>query len=116
MGETDINHQTIEVKTRSNISYILVIGGLAMLAYIVFRWGDKTEILTLIIGLIGGTILGMPLGVYYSANTSKKGDQPTILQTGDNPVAAPVNNGYQPVNDVTTTPPDGGSGVPDAKV
>ena len=60
-----------------------------MLGYIIYRWGQEKEILTLIIGLIGGTILGMPLGVYYSGNTTKK-EPTTITQTGENPVATTV--------------------------
>jgi hypothetical protein len=78
---------TTDIKTRANLSYILVAGALVMLGYILFRWGDKTEILTLVIGLIGGTILGSVTSVYYGGSSGQpKKPDPTVPVTGDSPV------------------------------
>jgi hypothetical protein len=80
------NSDPQDSKTRSNISYMYVLGALILLGYILFRWGDKMEILTLIIGLIGGSLLSGPNAVYFGGNTAKKAE-PTVTQTGDSPVA-----------------------------
>jgi len=73
-----------EVKTRSNLAYIFAIGSLLMLAYIIYMWGDQKEILTLIIGLIGGTLLGSVSGVYFGGSSSpKKPDTITPVNNAD---------------------------------
>lgn len=81
-------------KTRAIISYLYVGGALLLLGYILFKWGDKMEILTLIIGLISGSLLSGPNAVYFGGNT-KKSDVPTTPVTGDNTT---VNN-----NPIVTT-------------
>lgn len=53
---------------RSILAYFWSIIAAVIMVYIVYRWGDKMEILTLIIGLVGGTILGGIFGVYFGAN------------------------------------------------
>lgn len=88
---TDAENHLIDTRTRSNVTYILVVSAVLMLAYIIYRWGQEKEILTLIIGLIGGTILGLPLGAMYTLATNKKQDSPIIQQTGDSPVATTTN-------------------------
>ncbi len=85
-------------RTRSNLAYISVAGAFIMLGYILYRWGDRVEILTLIIGLIGGTILGAVYGVYFAGSFTKKGDTPTVQQTGDNPTTTITPAPEQPVN------------------
>lgn len=83
-------NEPLDTKTRSNLSYMFTLGSMIMLAYILYMWGSKTEILTLIIGLIGGTLLGSVSGVYFGGGTAtKKSDTatPTVLNTGDNPVS-----------------------------
>lgn len=67
----DLN-EAPDTKTRGNLAYIFAIGAIIMLAYILFRWGDKTEILTLVIGLIGGTLLGGVSSVYFGGTTNTK--------------------------------------------
>ena len=42
-----------------------------LLAFILFKYGDRVEILTLIIGLIGGLILQGIFGTYFSASHNK---------------------------------------------
>lgn len=88
------NTETTDVKTRANLSYIWSVGAIVMLAYILYKWGDKTEILTLVIGLIGGTILGGIFGVYFGGNTTTKKADNTTPITGDN--ATVVNNPTPP--------------------
>lgn len=72
-------------KTRANIAYLFTLGSIGMLGYILYMWGGKTEILTLIIGLIGGTLLGSVSGVYFGGSSSPKKNDPTVPVTGDNP-------------------------------
>lgn len=79
-------------KTRAIISYLYVVGAIVLLGYILYRWGDKMEILTLIIGLIGGSLLSGPNAVYFGGNT-KKSDTSTPV-VGDN--ATVVNNPQTP--------------------
>lgn len=81
MAET---HNDIDNKTRANLAYIWTFIAGFILCYIVFRWGDKMEILTLIIGLIGGTILGGIFGIYFGGSISKKPDGNPTVNTGDN--------------------------------
>jgi len=82
----DLNTDPLESQTRANLSYVLIIGAMIFIGYILYRWGDQKEILTLIIGLIGGSLIAAPLGVYFGASLAKK--QGTAI-TGDNTV---VNN------------------------
>ena len=74
-----------DVKTRANLSYIWSIGSIVMLGYILYMWGGKTEILTLVIGLIGGTMLGSISGVFFGGATSTKKPDTSVTQTGDQP-------------------------------
>lgn len=88
-------------KTRSNIAYLFTLGSIAMLAYILYMWGGKTEILTLIIGLIGGTLLGSVSGVYFGgSSTAKKTDNPSINTNADttNVTVNPAPPDNTPVN------------------
>lgn len=58
--------------TRRNIAYFWTVASFILLSYIVYKWGDKLEILTLIIGLIGGTVIGTILGYYYQSTPNSK--------------------------------------------
>lgn len=48
-----------------------------MLIYIVIRFGDRVEILTLIIGILGGTVIGGIFGVYFGSTMHKRNE--TVL-------------------------------------
>lgn len=73
-----------------------------MLFYILWMWGSILAILTLVIGLIGGTILGGIFGVYFAGGLSKKPDNSAGPITGDNPQVT-INSPNTPPTD--STPP-----------
>jgi len=81
----DSPQSEVDVKTRANLAYLWSGVASLILGYIVYRWGDQKEILTLIIGLIGGTILGGIFGIYFGGSITTKKPDPTILNTGDSP-------------------------------
>lgn len=83
---------SIDLKTRANLAYILIVGGLIMIGYILYRWGDHTEILTLIIGLIGGSLLGSPISVFFGGSTSTKKTDPPVVTTNAETTNVSVNN------------------------
>jgi hypothetical protein len=86
MADSIPPNDSIDVKTRANLSYMFTIGSIAMLSYILYMWGSKTEILTLIIGLIGGTLLGSVSGVFFGGGTSTKKPEnaaPTVSTNAD---------------------------------
>lgn len=93
----DQTNNTEDLKTRGNLAYIFALGAIVMLGYILYRWGDKTEILTLVIGLIGGTLLGGVSGVYFGGSTGKKPDS-QVPVTGNNPTVNVTPQPEQPVN------------------
>jgi len=76
-------NDAVDAKTRANLAYIFSISSIVMISYILYNWGNQREILTLIIGLIGGTLLGSVSGVYFGGSTYRKSD--TSVQ-GDNAV------------------------------
>lgn len=88
--QTNQQNEGIDVKTRANLSYMFTVGSIGMLSYILYMWGAKTEILTLIIGLIGGTLLGSVSGVFFGGGTSTKKPDTNTPVTGDNTTV--VNN------------------------
>ena len=51
--------------------------------YVLIKYGDNTEILTLVFGTISGTILGGIFGVYFNSSPDKK----TTLPPGSTTVA-----------------------------
>jgi hypothetical protein len=83
----DQQQETTDIKTRANLAYVWSIAAILFIGFILVRWGDQKEILTLIIGLIGGTVLGGVFGVYFGG-TSVPGKKPDniVQQTGDSPV------------------------------
>jgi hypothetical protein len=83
MPDNPTPNDTIDSKTRANLAYIFSISSILMLSYILYEWGGQKEILTLIIGLIGGTLLGSVSGVYFGGSTlNKKPDNSSITGTG----------------------------------
>ena len=59
-----------------------------LLVYITVHFGDRVEILTLIIGTLTGTIIGGIFGVYFSANHKQPGsttEVSTSITKTDNP-------------------------------
>lgn len=91
----NITPESTDTKTRANLAYIFAFGSIFMLCYILYMWGNQKEILTLIIGLIGGTLLGSVSGVYFGGSSSPKKPDTTITQTGDAPtnnITAPAQN------------------------
>ena len=85
MPDTIQPSETLDAKTRSNLAYMWSMASIIMLVYILYNWGNRVEILTLIIGLIGGTVLGGIFGVYFGGVTTNKKMEPTVQNTGDNP-------------------------------
>lgn len=69
----DTQHD-IDAKTRANLAYFWSVVSAIILMYIVVKWGAEKEILTLIIGLIGGTIVGGIFGLFFAGSLSKKSD------------------------------------------
>jgi Mn2+/Fe2+ NRAMP family transporter len=63
-----------EMNMRNVLALLWSIFTFAMLSYILYKWGDQKEILTLIIGLVGGTILGSIFGYYFSATHKNKNE------------------------------------------
>jgi ABC-type enterochelin transport system permease subunit len=62
---------------RELLTLILVFFSMSMLFYILINWGAEMEILTLLIGLIGGTVLGSITGTYYGSNHKTNIDNET---------------------------------------
>ncbi len=72
-----------------------------MLGYILYRWGDQKEILTLIIGLIGGTVIGGIFGVYFgAAHKLPPGDQKTTTEVSPDGSATVTTEPAKPIQDV----------------
>lgn len=51
---------------RPFLSIIWSLFAMASLWFILVKYGDKTEILTLLIGFITGTVIGSIFGVYFN--------------------------------------------------
>lgn len=84
MAQNTTPNDSVDSKTRSNLAYIFSASSIVMLSYILYMWGNQKEILTLIIGLIGGTLLGSVSGVYFGGSTLSK--KPDTSVQGDNAV------------------------------
>lgn len=86
-----MENKDIDAHTRANLAYGWSAVAAFILGYIVYKWGDQKEILTLIIGLIGGTVIGGIFGIYFGGSITKKPDGgSSVTVTGDNPTV-PVN-------------------------
>lgn len=84
-------HNQEDIKTRAVLAYIWSVAALGMLAYTLYRWGDKMEILTLIIGTLGGGVLGAVAGVFFGGNTTKKPDPASTVTTSSDTTNVTVN-------------------------
>lgn len=82
MSDNSNSNDSIDVKTRAHLAYLFSISSIIMIFYIIYMWGKEKEILTLIIGLIGGTMLGSVSGMYFGGSTS--GKKPDTSVQGDN--------------------------------
>ncbi len=78
-----IQNNGYDNKTRANLAYALTGFVIVSLSYIIVRFGDRVEILTLIIGIIGGTILGAVLGTYFAASNNNKISHPDGSTTAE---------------------------------
>jgi hypothetical protein len=76
-----------DTNTRAVLAYFWSVIAAFALGYIIVKHGNEKEILTLIIGLIGGTVLGGIFGVYFSAN---HGQKPAINQQADTITNSPA--------------------------
>lgn len=75
-----------DTRTRANLAYMYSFFVMLALGYIIVEHGEEKEILTLIIGIIGGTILGAVLGTYFAASHNSKSpisSDPSSPQTLD---------------------------------
>jgi len=61
----------VDDKTRNNLAYIWSIAVITLVDYIVYKYGDFKEILTLIIGFITG-VAGTVLALYFGGNITGK--------------------------------------------
>lgn len=64
------------------------LAAIGLLGYIVIVHGHKVEILTLILGIIGGTIIGGVFGTYFGGNHKEKpipDDPPTEVTVTNKP-------------------------------
>jgi hypothetical protein len=62
---------------RELLTLIFVFFAMSMLFYILIKWGANMEILTLMIGLIGGTVLGSITGTYYGSSHKNNNENET---------------------------------------
>jgi len=72
---------------RNLLAIIWSLAAIGMLAYILVEHGDQTEILTLVIGINGGTIVGGLFGFYFSASHNSK---PQINNSPKEPTNEPT--------------------------
>lgn len=87
-------NKDLDAKTRAVLAYILVVSGILLIAYVLYQFGNQKEVLMLIIGLISGTMIGSPIGVYFSGNIKH-------TETGTNVSTADTVNVNQTSNEKT---------------
>lgn len=81
---------------RDKLAILLTVCSMTMLGYALIKYGDRPEILTLILGLVGGTTLGGVVGYYFSASHKDKPDSTATLtvtetkQTTKEPTSEPT--------------------------
>lgn len=80
--------------TREIIAMFSVVASFVLIGYVIFWFGYKTEILTLLIGVITG-VIGTTFGFYFQATFGKK---PEML------LPAPGTTNASITADITTTP------------
>jgi len=67
----------LDQRTRSGIAYISIVSVWILIGYIIVRFGDKTEILTLIIGFISGSASTI-LALYFGGMINPKPKPPVL--------------------------------------
>ncbi len=73
-----MQHRIEKIDTRSTLAFMWSLACIWFVGFILVKHGDKVEILTLMIGLIGGTIIGGIFGTYFNANVDKRNPPPVI--------------------------------------
>ena len=96
---TTPNEQQHDIqKVRRNLAYFWSVVAAAFLFLVTIKWGDKAEILTLLIGFVlGGSIVGAIMGTYF--NVSPTPSKPSINQQADTITNSPA----MTEGDTTTT-------------
>lgn len=82
-----MNHKNIKEYERLIIAILWSLACIFYIGYILVVYGSRTEILTLIIGLIGGCIVGGIFGHYFSSNhkpTDQGGNELSSNKTENN--------------------------------
>jgi len=83
----DIQAQSeFDQKTRATLAYIWSGAIILMVGYTLWEYGRILAVLTLIIGFVTGTASTV-LAVYFGAPIASKKAEPTVTQTGSDPVA-----------------------------
>lgn len=65
---------------REVLAIIWSLGALGIIGYILVMYGQEKEILTLIIGLIGGTVVGGMFGFYFSATHKQQTTETSLTE------------------------------------
>jgi Mn2+/Fe2+ NRAMP family transporter len=80
-----MNKKTFADDPRLILAYFWSVIAAILLFYILIRWGQEKEILTLIIGILGGTVIGGIFGVYFGGQASRKqADQVNVNSNVEN--------------------------------
>lgn len=66
---------TTTASIRSVLAVLWSLASIHFINYILIKFGSEKEILTLIIGLIGGTVIGAIFGTYFGGTYRKQQDQ-----------------------------------------
>lgn len=64
---------------RATLAYFWSIISAVFIFYVAVKFGDKTEILTLLIGFVSGGIMAAIMGVYFNSSMNKKDPQQNNL-------------------------------------
>jgi hypothetical protein len=67
------------------ISIIWSLASIFFIGFILVEFGDKMEILTLIIGLVGGTIIGSIFGHYFSSQHKNVAQEEVVIKEVESP-------------------------------
>jgi len=87
----DLTPNELDIKTRSNLSYMWTIAIIGLIGYALYEYGHILAVLTLIIGFVTGTASTI-LSPYFGSPIGAKKPEPTVSVTGDN-TTVPVNPG-----------------------
>jgi len=101
-----MNFNNENLTPRAILAYFWSVVTAFLIYYILRNWGAEKEILTLIIGLIGGTILGGIFGVYFAGSHKLPlNDQKTTTEVSPDGSATvttePVTSPTKPTEDAS---------------